>query len=161
MRLSDRGDLCPAQRHAEAVPVFGKPQPGAGARKQRRHADRRDGGKLRAGQPDFRLLRLGKLSVQGDAELIAERVHHDERHSASAFLEHGSDNRVEHVGVRQAAWAGPAGSLEASGEQGLDLLRELSVTLAAVIDSIGKRGVDRNVVPDGLLEFALEPIDFA
>jgi hypothetical protein len=29
-----------------------------------------------------------------------------------------------------------------------------------VIDGIGQRCVDRNVVPDGLLEFALEPIDF-
>ena len=29
-----------------------------------------------------------------------------------------------------------------------------------MIDGIGQRCVDRNVVPDGLFEFALEPIDF-
>ncbi len=41
----------------------------------------------------------------------------------------------------------------------LDLLRELRVALAAMIDSVGQGGVDRNVVPDGLLELAMEPID--
>ena len=34
---------------------------------------------------DFRLLRLGKLPVQGDAELVAKRVDHDDRRLGAHF----------------------------------------------------------------------------
>ncbi len=69
--VGHRGELGPVQRDDEAVALLAQPQAGAGARQQRRHADRRHGRQLRAGGVHFGLLGLGELSVQGDAELVA------------------------------------------------------------------------------------------
>ena len=123
MRLVTVAILVPSRVTPNPSPSLVSRSPEAASRKERSHADQRNRGQLRAGRSYFRLVDLCELPMQSNAELIAERVHHDEGYSAPTLLKHRFYDSVEDVGVRQAAMRRPSGDLKVLNEERLDLLQ--------------------------------------
>ena len=81
--------------------------------------------------------------------------------SAPTFLEHGRDDASNTSALARRPWSGQPDVSRCLVKRVWTFSASFRITLAAVLDRIGHRAVDRDVVTDCLLEFALEPIDLA